>query len=130
FADIFEVRGTKRGRRGDYLGGEVAADGVVLGYRGLDGVTRRTRVVCAPAPAEVHRSDFRFALSLAPQAEETIDVTVLCERDGAAPPRLSFDEALAAADGDAARGPSCGVVRGSSGQFNAWTDRSAADLSM
>src|SRR5437868_2487998 len=38
FADLFEVRGTKRARRGEYLGGEASPGGVVLGYRGLDGV--------------------------------------------------------------------------------------------
>ncbi len=131
FADLFEVRGTKRARRGDYLGEDVSPDGVTLSYRGLDGVTRRTRLVCSPAPAEVQRCDIRFELTLAAHAEETIDLTVLCERDGAAPPRPSLADALAQTDGSAARGrPGGAALHASSGQFNAWADRSAADLSM
>ena len=44
FADIFEVRGTKRERRGHAPATPASKSGtVVLGYRGLDGVVRRTR---------------------------------------------------------------------------------------
>src|SRR3569623_1485223 len=43
FADLCEVRGAKRPRRGEMLPPEVGADRVVLGYAGLDGKTRTTR---------------------------------------------------------------------------------------
>jgi glycogen debranching enzyme len=129
FADIFEVRGTRRARRGEYLPEEPRPDGVTLAYRGLDGVTRRTRLSWSPPPDEVDRGDARFTLSLAAHGEAIIELTVTCERDGVEPSRLSFDEALAAATEWAARRDSC-TVHASNGQFNAWTDRAAADLSM
>ncbi len=131
FADLFEVRGAKRARHGEHLGEEASSDGVVLGYRGLDGVTRRTRLLFSPSPVEVNHGDARFELTLAPHAEESIELTILCERDGSEPHLSSFDAALA----EAASAPVSGVnegciVHSSSGQVNAWTERSAADLSM
>src|SRR5262249_61206966 len=47
----------------------------------------------------------------------------------AEPARLSFEAALAAVTEAADRGDGC-TVHGSSGQFNAWADRAAADLFM
>ena len=48
FADIFEVRGMKRVARGEDLPPEVTHDQVVLGYRGLDGIVRRTVLQFSP----------------------------------------------------------------------------------
>ena len=42
YADIFEVRGTRRPARGQRLPAIVEGDTVILGYRGLDQVVRRT----------------------------------------------------------------------------------------
>jgi glycogen debranching enzyme len=50
FADIFEVRGSRRPHRGTVLPARQGAEGTVLGYRGLDGVVRRTRLVFDPPP--------------------------------------------------------------------------------
>src|SRR5207244_2492214 len=69
FADIFEVRGTRRARRGRYLHEIVQADRVVLSYEGLDGVLRQTRVLCAPAPSAITGSTLRFDFTLPPQGE-------------------------------------------------------------
>src|SRR4030095_1430369 len=44
FSDIFEVRGTRRERRGDLLEPLVSAGGLTLRYRGLDGELRCTRL--------------------------------------------------------------------------------------
>src|SRR5262245_56762336 len=44
FADIFEVRGTQRARRGRFLPPALQDGTVVLGYEGLDGVVRRARL--------------------------------------------------------------------------------------
>jgi glycogen debranching enzyme len=43
YADIFEVRGSERPRRGDLLEPVIEDAAVVLGYRGLDHVIRRRR---------------------------------------------------------------------------------------
>src|SRR5205814_10670536 len=100
FADTFEARGTPHARRGDTLGPVTAGDQVVLGYRGLDGVTRRTRLAFQPAPAELSATSATFHLDLPPQGEATVFLTIACERDdgpnGAA--RAGYDAALAAAE--------------------------------
>ena len=56
FADIFEVRGMKRKSHGQHLPPEVTDDRVVLGYRGLDNVVRRTLIQFEPRPASLTAS--------------------------------------------------------------------------
>ena len=50
FADIFEVRGTKRKSRGRLLPPILEAGAVLFTYEGLDGVLRRTRLEFTPQP--------------------------------------------------------------------------------
>jgi len=58
YADIFEVRGYERPRRGQLLPTDVTADGgLVFGYLGLDGVTMRTHIAFDPAPVLEAASD-------------------------------------------------------------------------
>jgi glycogen debranching enzyme len=131
FADIFEVRGTHRLRRGNDLPEEVLPDGLLLSYRGLDGVTRRTRLVSSPPPTQVSRCDFRFEVDLPPQAEEMVEVTILCEHDRVEPKLVPFEAALARVTDETIRRRSeGGTIYASNGQFNAAVDRSAADLLM
>jgi glycogen debranching enzyme len=54
-ADIFEVRGRARDRRGSYRPTEATPESLVFGYDGLDGLLRRT--IVAFSPAEVLSSD-------------------------------------------------------------------------
>jgi glycogen debranching enzyme len=60
FADLFEVRGTPRSRRGKQEPPEEHSDGIAIAYRGLDGVLRRTRLRCRPEPAQVLAKEVRF----------------------------------------------------------------------
>src|SRR5579885_497296 len=50
YADIFEVRGSKRERRGEMLDPEVGDGEVILGYVGRDSVMRRTIIHSAIPP--------------------------------------------------------------------------------
>ena len=50
FADIFEVRGIRRKRRGQAWSRILGAGSVVLSYRGLDGALRETALSFEPAP--------------------------------------------------------------------------------
>jgi glycogen debranching enzyme len=131
YADIFEVRGTRRPARGILLEPEVGADGSVsLRYHGLDGVTRRTRITFEPRPTEVSGSGARFELRLASQEAEAIDVTILCE--GTDPrPALSYQDALATVTRAPLdwRAAQCRIET-SNDSFNNWISRSLADLHM
>lgn len=131
FADIFEIRGMKRKARGDNLPTEVVGNCVLLGYRGLDGETRRTRIDFAPCPSLLTGSIARFDLSLKAQQEVTFDISIACERSSAVPRPLRFDEARQQAESELERFHSWSChLRTSNGQINAWINRAVSDLHM
>jgi len=132
FADIFEVRGTKRPRRGERLPTARHPACAVLGYRGLDGVVRRTRIELSPAPQELGDEHALYVLELPPKGEQSLYLTVRCELDGASPAEgTDYVNALscACAELERARGPECDIFT-SNEQFNDWINRSRADLHM
>ena len=131
FADIFEVRGVVRARRGRPLEAEVTASGVVLGYEGLDGVVRRTRLEFSPPPARMTGSEAELHVRLEPRAEATFYLTVVCEAGGPPPRPCGYDGAFVEAGHAvaAARAEDAQVFT-SNEQFNDWLNRSCADLHM
>jgi glycogen debranching enzyme len=131
FADIFEVRGTRRPQRGHELDAEIADSALTLAYEGLDGVVRRARIQFSPRPSSLTEADARFDLSLGAREEATILVTVACEAGAAKSAPLSYDAAFAVADG-ALQGLKSRTadICTSSEQCNAWLNRTAADLHM
>src|SRR5256886_9415401 len=62
FADIFELRGMNRERRGRRLETEVTKDGLVLAYKGLDARVRRTRIPFHPPPTPLTSSVDTFPI--------------------------------------------------------------------
>lgn len=86
YADLFEVRGMRRQRRGERLPPSVAAERVTLGYKGLDDVTRRTELRFGPAPAHIEAEHARWQFSLPPQGAAVIDVAIIVTRDEEAGP--------------------------------------------
>jgi glycogen debranching enzyme len=56
-ADIFEVRGRIRPRRGTYYPTEATPGSLVFAYEGLDGLIRRTTVAFSPEVSELGPSD-------------------------------------------------------------------------
>ena len=75
FADIFEVRGIKRIRRGQTWSEALPPSGVGLSYRGLDGAMRRTMLHFEPAPTLLQESVASYVVTLAPQEKRAIFVT-------------------------------------------------------
>jgi glycogen debranching enzyme len=125
FADIFEVRGFQRERRGERLRAAVQGDAIELGYRGLDGVERWTRVTCDP-PARMGARQLAIDVQLGPRETQHHHVRV---RTREAPlratraPRATTRHAPPA-DGHAAR------IETSSLRWNDWLHRSSADLAI
>jgi glycogen debranching enzyme len=131
YADIFEIRGLRRERRGHRLDPVVGRGTAVLGYEGLDGRVRRTRITFSPTPAELTDSLASFRIHLPPRGEQTLDVTVAFESGREAPTPVGFVKAMerSAAVLDARR--SCSAeVESSNERFNEWIERSASDLAM
>jgi len=72
FADVFEVRGAHRRRRGTSLPPAVDGDTVALDYLGIDGKTYRTTIRLEPKPDRLVGDAAVFQLALAPGESRTI----------------------------------------------------------
>jgi glycogen debranching enzyme len=129
FADVFEVRGTRRARHGQRLNDETTLTSGVLAYQGLDRVWRRTRVRLSPAATRVEPGAWVFLLTLEPQESVEIEIAIGCEIDDSAFPALAFDEAVTRGRARHALGDDAHVVT-SDPTFNHWIRRSFADLGM
>ena len=132
FADVFEVRGTRRARKGERLP-DVNGDEYVMRYRGIDERERRSRVRWSRPPDKVDNGRAVFLLRLDPKETATIVLSVAYETDAQPPasgPVLkAFDHALKQTRARrAAQNASCCRVLSSSPMFNRWLDRSTADL--
>jgi glycogen debranching enzyme len=132
FADIFEVRGTKRERRGRMLPPEVRGGEVVLAYEGLDHIVRRTRIFATPAPREASATEIVFDGSFPAGGEATIVLEIACETSERAPAEpVGYERAFAAATDDArcVASVSCSIET-SNERFDDWLARARADLCM
>ena len=131
FKDIFEVRGTHRKKRGKVLPHVFSDKEVLLGYNGLDGVNRRTRIRFSESPEKFENSAVHFTLTLLPKEEKKLYVTIACERDGAPPADVNYRRALSKSqEAVVSTSKHIGNVFSSNEQFNDWINRSAADLRM
>jgi len=144
FADIFEVRGTQRPRRGCRLPTQITEDALVLAYEGLDGRVRRTRIVFAPAPTRLSEREAYYELRLEPNEDVSYRWAISCER-GVASIKGAHGPAMPSAAGTAlryheaveeavrartvARAAEAEIVT-SNEQFDDWLKRSRADLHM
>ena len=80
FADLFEVRGSRRSARGRMHEPEVGPGRVRLAYTGLDGRERETNVRFHPVPARLTASTARFDLDVDPRQSRTVLVEIVCGR--------------------------------------------------
>ena len=64
FADIFEVRGVTRERKGQKSPPEYTNDTFILNYQGLDDVNRQTHIRLTPAPdmMAANKASYSFLL--------------------------------------------------------------------
>ena len=133
FADIFELRGMSRERRGRRLETEVKGDTVVLAYEGLDNRVRRTRIVFDPSPTRLTESAAIFRTQLDAGEEATYRCAIACEVDGDSPIEMNacYEKVVqeAASSVERERAQEAQIFT-SNEQFNDWLNRSLADLHM
>jgi glycogen debranching enzyme len=133
FADIFELRGMNRERRGRRLDTQVTKDGLVLAYEGLDNRLRRTRIVFDPPPTRLNQSVATFLIRLEPGKDASYRCAIACEVDGDSRNEVTpcyesaVEEAATALERLRAAEPQ--IFTGNE-QFNDWLNRSLADLHM
>jgi glycogen debranching enzyme len=130
FADIFEVRGMTRERRGHRLPDEISKNSMTMIYRGLDEVERRTFIRCSPDPVQISKNQIRFEKKMRPNSTATFHILVSVD----SAPRnimMGFQNAFKAAEREARRAQdrTCSIVT-TNHRFNDWIKRSVDDLQM
>jgi glycogen debranching enzyme len=130
FADIFEVRGEKRPRRGYIFPAKVEDGSVTFSYKGLDGIRRDTRLACT-LPCTANDDGLSIPLQLEPQAETAFTMMIEYQHDEPVAERIPYDEALQLMNQQRATGPLAEIrIETSNAQFNDWIRRSQSDLAM
>src|SRR6266436_1142101 len=135
FADIFEVRGARRKKRGQRLEDAAETDSAVLTYKGLDGVIRRSHIRCTPTPKRISPSEIVLRAALQPKEEVTFHLTVSCgssaEGSTSCGLALDWETACSTARNELkADAPGKWRIHSSNEDFNKWVTRSAADVQM
>lgn len=139
FADIFEVRGMHRERRGRKLPAEISRDTVVLGYEGLDGRVCRTKLVSDPPPDELTETKAEYTTHLKVGESAAYYCAITCEliRPNEKAKRRGLDKTLRYEDAanEAASALKDARIQEpeiftSNEQLNDWLNRSIADLHM
>lgn len=131
FADIFEVRGTKRERRGSLSPVQLFTASARLSYQGLDGAVRTTEIGFSPQPEQLTADEARYLVVLEPKQSVTIGVTVTCGCRQCEAVTGSFQQAQQEARASLLELKSeyCDI-RTDNPHFNILLERSQADLMM
>lgn len=131
FADIFQVRGTLREKRGTLEAPTHDGRRVTFRYTGLDEVVRTSCIAFSEPPARLSGSRAEFMFSL-PMGKE-LDLYIECGPDACSAPdaarwRQNAVVARLAMRRRRRRGASLRGPR--SPRFNAWLDQSRADIAL
>ena len=133
FADLFEVRGMRRERRGERLPAALETDNLVLSYRGLDGLVRATQLSFEPAPHTLTANTATFELELEPRGRATFFLKVSCGAEDVKGhrPRAAFLDAYVRAKRNLrASAARAGLLFSRHKEFDETARRSATDLRM
>ena len=131
FSDMFEIRGIQRPRRGELLPPQVEAAAVTIAYRGLDAVTRHTRIQFNGPPGRLGGESACFPLCLPPGGRFEMEAAAACT--SGAPHIFVSDHSEAVrklTQTRADRIASRAEVYTDNELFNDWLHRSTADLQM
>ncbi|MBF6570577.1 MAG: amylo-alpha-1,6-glucosidase [Candidatus Binataceae bacterium] len=134
FADVFEVRGVKRERRGEILEPEIQNNTVRFEYHGLDKISRFTEIHFDSAPRALSNGRAAFVLNLGPDESAELEMRIVggSERELARRRRktpASFDQAVELRRSEIARARSGWArISASNELFDSMLKRSAADL--
>jgi glycogen debranching enzyme len=132
FADLFEVRGMRRERRGEHHAVRCEGAAVTLSYTGLDRQRRETRLRFDPPPHHLGPHRAVFEIELQPQEMRTIFVDIRCAGEPVAgSPRPAFFTAFRDARRALRRASSrAASIATSNDIFNEAIRRSVSDLYM
>jgi len=132
FADLFEVRGTARARRGRHFPAVVEQDSILLSYVGLDDRRRTTRLSFDPQPNELGSGHVIYDLHLAPHEARSLFIEIGCDQTALQRPGhrslfLALRDARRALRASSSR---AAAIATSNEIFNEMARRSVSDLYM
>ena len=129
FADIFEVQGHVRKRRGEPMPPEISVAAVRLGYRGLDRL-RAVEIRFSVAPLSLSGEEAQLCIGV--QRGRTAELFIEIGAQTAARPTAErFEEARhAACESMKARAEVGAAVNSSGRLFDYWLDKSRSDLAL
>lgn len=78
FADLFEIRGLQREKRGDITCAVIGGTKTIFRYVGLDKIERRTEICFDPPPRQLSKSQALYMLDLKPGERMSLVTTVRC----------------------------------------------------
>src|ERR1700687_2625569 len=134
FADVFEVRGIRRERRGEMLPPTIDGDRVVLRYLGLDKVERTSELQFSSAPAAIseERATFKLHLETDQNLELEFRVTAGASTRPSTTKRAAHDNfavALSERQAELAAGrDDWATISSSNGTFTSLLRRAMVDL--
>ncbi len=129
FADIFEVRGAKRTKKGIKLPPSVSAREVTILYKGADNITRRTTVEFSITPATISPNQATFKFRLKPKQKRAFHIRVTFGEKST--DTLPYRKALFFVRKRLAEWErKSTLIHTSNEQFNEWLQRSFADIAM
>lgn len=76
FADMFEVRGTKRTKYGTRLAPKVTDDSILLAYHGLDAILRKTKIKMETPPTAIDGTTAIFRFQLKPRERRVVKLNI------------------------------------------------------
>ena len=130
FADLFEVRGEKRPRRGVGSSKLLGPADVALDYKGLDGKSRSTALHFDPRPTRLAVNAATYHFELAPQQISSLFVAVSCDKPAGHKPVPFFRGLLAHRREMRRSAAGAASIETSNNIFNEVLCQSMADLNM
>jgi len=130
FADLFEIRGHQRTRRGAVRAEVRGPAEVAFVYDSVDGQPRATRICFSLQPLTLSATRAEFELELGARQRRALGVTVHCEQGAPAPERRFFSALRQARRQHAVARAGLPSIESSNNVLNSVLSRSSADLAM
>ncbi|MBK6263904.1 amylo-alpha-1,6-glucosidase [Marivirga sp. S37H4] len=129
YDDIFEVRGSYRDKKGECTKPKSKANEILMGYTGLDKISRTTRITFDPPPQHVLGNIIQHNIKLAPKETFDLYVSIAFEVNHKKPQVLSYKHAVKERNNyNASVKKDSAEIFTSNEQFNDWISRSKADM--
>ena len=129
FADVFEVRGTVRERKGKRLDEQIAQKSVTLAYMGLDDALRRTVIQSDVEPVSASPTALDFELAVRPKERVKLQLEVCCNPGHRE--MVGYSEAYSSASAELTEiSAAFPQITSSNSRFSDWIARSTSDLQM